>query len=168
MEYLDLLDEKGVYTGERVLRGTRLASNRNILAVHVFLQDSQTGHYLLQKRSKLKALWPGLWDVTTGAVMAGETALSAVIREVKEELGLNLEAADLVHLARLHRHPAFWDIWFARLPLDPAACRLQREEVDAVALYSKEDMLKLYQRENFRDRLYFEEILQKLPEGVAK
>lgn len=163
MEYLDLLDENGAYTGEQVLRGTKLANNRNILVVHIFLQDSLSGRYLLQKRSMSKGMWPGLWDITTGAVTAGESVERAALREVQEELGLTLERNRLIHLARLHRHPAFWDIWFARLPLDPAACRLQVEEVDAVALFTKDEMLDLYEQENFRDRLYKETILEKLP-----
>ncbi|HHX37710.1 MAG TPA: NUDIX domain-containing protein [Clostridiaceae bacterium] len=161
-EYFDLLDEHGNPVPERVPRGTKLPPNRNILAVHIFLQD-ESGHYLIQKRSVNKTLWPGLWDVTAGGVQAGETSLEAALREVREELGLIIDPSAMQKIGRLLRHPAIWDLWYARVPIDPAQCKLQKSEVDAIKLVSKTELLALFYQEELRDEAYLELVKQFLP-----
>ncbi|MGI6076888.1 MAG: NUDIX hydrolase [Fastidiosipilaceae bacterium] len=162
-EYFDLLDEHGNPVPERVPRGTKLPPNRNILAVHIFLQDVQ-GDYLIQKRSQNKALWPGLWDVTAGGVQAGETSREAAVREVREELGLYVPPEAMQKIARLRRHPAFWDIWYARIPIDVDQCKLQTSEVDEIKLVPKADLLSLFDQEKLRDEEYLGLVDKYLPE----
>lgn len=48
------------------------------------------GRFLITKRVVTKAWAPGWWEVSGGAVQAGEAAEDAVIREVKEETGLDV------------------------------------------------------------------------------
>jgi 8-oxo-dGTP diphosphatase len=46
------------------------------------------GRLLLGKRSALRRSYPGVWDVPGGHVEAGETAEQALVRELREELGV--------------------------------------------------------------------------------
>jgi 8-oxo-dGTP diphosphatase len=46
------------------------------------------GHILLGHRSPNRALYPNVWDVFGGHVEANETPEDALIRELKEELGV--------------------------------------------------------------------------------
>ena len=59
----------------------------------------------------------GKWDVAgSGHVDNGETAQAAVIRECKEELGIDVQMKDLVfaHLShRLSQDRTYYDIYFA-------------------------------------------------------
>lgn len=56
--------------------------------VHLHLID-RSGRLLLQKRSSLKKIQPGRWDTGVGGhVSFGESIMSALCREVKEEIGL--------------------------------------------------------------------------------
>ena len=44
--------------------------------------------YLLLKRSSGEPLYPGMWQIVTGSVRAGEKGLEAAFREVMEETAL--------------------------------------------------------------------------------
>lgn len=60
--------------------------------IHVWLID-HGGRTLLQKRSSQKENFPGCWDIScAGHIASGESSLSAALRELREELGLNLDA----------------------------------------------------------------------------
>ena len=52
------------------------------------------GRYLMQLRSQKPGIfYPGHWGLFGGAVDAGETADAALARELREELGIDLPAA---------------------------------------------------------------------------
>lgn len=86
MEYFDVLNEKGIYTGEVKTREECHEKGLWHKAVVVFIINSKN-QVLLQKRSKQKKLWPDMWDITAGGhVDSGEFGFQAIIRECKEEL----------------------------------------------------------------------------------
>ena len=44
-------------------------------------------------------MWPNMWDITAGGhVLAGEFGFQAIIREAKEELGLDLNKNDITFI----------------------------------------------------------------------
>ena len=54
-----------------------------------------------QKRAQDKASFPGYFDTASaGHVPAGEEPLTAILREIQEEIGLNLEPEQLTYLGR--------------------------------------------------------------------
>ena len=64
-------------------------------AIHVFILDA-TGRMLVQKRSMLKDSAPGLWcSSCSGHLDAGEDYLESVVRELEEELGLDIAPENL-------------------------------------------------------------------------
>lgn len=52
------------------------------------------GRFLITRRVDTKAWAAGWWEVSGGAVMAGETSLQAVRREVLEETGIDVSGAE--------------------------------------------------------------------------
>lgn len=61
-------------------------------AVHVIIYNSR-GQVFLQKRSMKKDRQPGLWDSSaSGHVDSGEDYDACSVRELREEIGLRLEA----------------------------------------------------------------------------
>ena len=94
MELLDVLDINGNKTGEVLDRDT--IHNNNIIHLHVYciiINDKK--EILLQKRSASKKYNPNIYALTAGHVVAGEDIKSAMIRELKEELSLEVKEDDL-------------------------------------------------------------------------
>ena len=69
---------------------------KSVLVVAVALIDPD-GRILLCKRPEGKSL-AGLWEFPGGKVEAGERPEQALIRELKEELGINVEESCLAPL----------------------------------------------------------------------
>ena len=66
--------------------------------VAVALHDARAGKWLMHRRPFGKA-HGGLWEFPGGKVEQGETPPNALIREIREELGIALAEADLKPVA---------------------------------------------------------------------
>ena len=90
-EWFDVVNERD----EPIRRATRWEVHATGLwhrAVHILVSDAG-GRIFLQKRSMLKDLSPGLWDSScSGHVDAGEDYDTAAVRELGEEIGVQLSA----------------------------------------------------------------------------
>lgn len=88
MEIWDLYDENRSIIGEHA-RGTELPENGYHLVVHVWIKNS-AGQYLMTQRSPNKRTFPLKWECVGGSTLKGEDSLSSAVREVREEVGLDL------------------------------------------------------------------------------
>lgn len=76
-------------------------------AVAALLQLAD-GRYVMQLRdSKPGIFYPGHWGCFGGAVDPGEAPLSAIRRELAEEIGLTLSDADIAYFTQFHFDFAF-------------------------------------------------------------
>ncbi len=86
-EIFDVVDHQDQVTGTAT-RGEVHAEKLLHRAVHVFVFNKR-GDLLLQKRSTLKDLCPGLWDYSvSGHLDSGENYEAAAVRELDEEMGI--------------------------------------------------------------------------------
>ena len=88
MEILDLYDDNGVKLNETIVRGEKTETGKNIMLSVVYIQDSD-GRYLIQKTSKEKG---NKYSTTGGHVTHNEDAITTIVRELKEELGINIKS----------------------------------------------------------------------------
>lgn len=88
LELWDLYNENREIIGEHI-RGEVLLENTFHLVVHVWIKNSQ-GKYLISQRSKKRSKHPLKWECVGGAVLKGENSLQGALREVKEEVGIDL------------------------------------------------------------------------------
>ena len=107
-EMFDLYDEKLRPLGEMCERGDHVPRGKYHLVVNI-LPVNFASKVLITKRSLSKP-FGGLWEITGGAVVSGETPQQAAVRELFEETGLRAlpEALDyrgqIVHKSERHNH----------------------------------------------------------------
>ena len=74
-----------------------------------------------------------LWEGVGGSVLAGEESLDAIIREIHEEIGLDIKRQELVLFKTLRRDeeksPRFKDLWVLKKDILIDDLVLQEEEV---------------------------------------
>ncbi|HEL1335934.1 TPA: NUDIX domain-containing protein [Streptococcus equi subsp. zooepidemicus] len=93
VEYWDIYTMNRLKTGRLMERGAAFVEGAYHLVVHACVFNDK-GEMLIQQRQKDKEGWPSYWDITVGgSALAGETSQEAVMRELKEELGLALDLA---------------------------------------------------------------------------
>lgn len=88
IEYIDVLDENGVPTGEIATRQEiyKLGLWHRVVLIAIVSKEKKV---LLQQRQDNKKIYPGMWDISVGGhVDSGETSLLAGIREIEEEVGI--------------------------------------------------------------------------------
>lgn len=74
-----------------------MEKNPTMLFVVAAALTNQAGEILLQKRAEGRQM-AGLWEFPGGKVDVGESPESALVRELKEELGIDVEPQNLVPL----------------------------------------------------------------------
>ncbi|MBR2468358.1 MAG: NUDIX domain-containing protein [Clostridia bacterium] len=150
MEQFDVYDNNRVKTGLVLDRGTKLQENQCRLVVHVCIFDEQN-QMLIQQRQPFKKGWPNLWDITlSGHSLTGETSQQSAAREMREELGLNYDFADIRPYFTINFKNGFDDFYFLKAEeIDMSTLKLQEEEVQAVKWATKEDIEKLFDEGKF-------------------
>lgn len=94
-EYFDLLDENGNKIGKTKLRSEVHRDGDWHRVVHIWIINSK-GEILLQRRCPTKDSYPNMLDISCGGhLSAGDDSLTAAIRELKEELNLDVDATEL-------------------------------------------------------------------------
>ncbi|MCL2203962.1 MAG: NUDIX domain-containing protein [Defluviitaleaceae bacterium] len=136
-EYWDLLDEDRQPLGITHRRGQPKPPGTYSTVVHSWLVNTK-GDILCTRRAMTKLGAPGMWEIPSGSVEAGEHSRQAAVRELREETGIALppEAAEGGILFYSQREDtAFWDNWLFRYDFDLADVVLQEgETMDAQAL----------------------------------
>lgn len=149
-EKLDVLNKRGEFTG---IIETREECHKKGLwhrCVYAFVIDKDS-NILLQKRSANKKLWPNLWDVTVGGhVDSGEFGRQALIRECKEELGIDICDKDIKYLVGSCSKTTkgkitnnqFNECYLITKDIDISKIKLQEEEVAEIKFFTKDEVLE--------------------------
>ena len=149
-EKIDVLNELGEFIGKVATRNECHQKGLWHRAVYAFIID-KNGNVLLQKRSANKKMWPNMWDVTVGGhVDSNEFGRQALIREVKEELGIDIKDEDIKYLIGstsinkkeniIDKH--YNECYLITKEIDIKKIELQKEEVSEVKYFTKKEILE--------------------------
>lgn len=152
MEYWDIYDKDRNFTGKKKGKYEKWNEGEYHLATEVWVINSKK-QILVQQRSDKCEILPGVWALTTGRVISGETTRQGCVRELREELGITVKEEDC-ELAGTYfktRLGMIWDIYFVRKDVELDQIVLQEEEVARVKLVSTDEF-----REMLREGIMYE------------
>ena len=180
-EFIDILDKNGSETGKIALKSEAHKKGLYHRSAHLWLYTS-TGKVLVQQRAMNKDTFPGLWDISVaGHIAAGETALSAILREAKEEIGISLRETDLqflkIRLSEKKPNPYIIDneyqyLFIANIDED-MELTLQLEEVIQTKYLNVKDLNDLVVSNDSRDFVphgneYYNYIIEKITANLRR
>ena len=142
MELLDVYNEEGKVTGKVIQRGTdkkEYQKGEHPGIAQIFIENSE-GKFLIEKSSKdngFKYLPVG------GHIISGETPINGIIRETKEEIGLDLREDEFKYLGFFIIDFPVRFIYYMKKDIDISKLRLQSSEVESVTYKTPTEMLEL-------------------------
>lgn len=145
VELRDLYDNNNNLTGEKCIKGEHIPDDKYIKVVTLFLYNNND-QILLQKRSKEKG---GKYGLISGHPKTGETSTQGMVKEVKEEMGIDIndKEIELFHTEKT-KHQLF-DFFYMKKDLDLSNSVLQKEEVDDIQWFSMDQVDQLIKNEEF-------------------
>lgn len=152
MELWDIYDSNKQRTGRTMKRNDWCLKDGEYHLTVLGVVARPDGRFLITKRVMSKAWAPGWWEVSGGAVQAGEDSRDAVVREVKEETGLDVSNAEGGYLFSYQReNPGegdnyFVDIYRFVMDFDETDVKPQEEETDGFMLATAEQIEEFAQQ----------------------
>lgn len=146
MELWDIYDENKRLTGRTMQRNDwNMKPGEYHLTVLGVIRHTN-GRYLITKRVMTKSWAPGWWEVSGGGVMAGEDSRTAVLREIREETGLDVSDWEGGYLFSYRRDNLkekdnyFVDVYRFTGDFSDADLQLQEAETDGYQLATLEEI----------------------------
>ena len=146
MELWDIYDKNKKPTGRTMKRNDWHLKDGEYHLTVLGVVAREDGTFLITKRVMTKAWAPGWWEVSGGAAQAGEASYDAVLREVKEETGLDVSNAQGGYLFTYKReNPGegdnyFVDVYRFVMDISDEDLKLQTEETDGYMFATKEQI----------------------------
>ncbi|MCL2228797.1 MAG: NUDIX hydrolase [Firmicutes bacterium] len=153
MERLDLVDKDGELLGVTYVRDSRpLLEHEFIQDIKIWIKDTVSGKFLFQKHVPRKG---SLYGLTGGCVVSGESPLDAVLRETKEEIGLELLRDEVVCLGNfVHRETFFTTVYFYEKDFSKTKFVPDPREVESVHWFTLGEAMELDKKGLMRPSTY--------------
>ena len=149
MEYWDIYDSEKKLTGRTMKKNDWILKDGEYHLSVLGVIHRPDGKFLITQRVMTKAWAPGWWEVSGGAAMAGEDSFTAVCREVKEEVGLDVSNCEGGLAYTYHReNPGegdnyFVDVYRFEMDFTEEDIHLQEGETNGYRLATVEEIKEL-------------------------
>lgn len=148
-EQVDICDEYGKPTGRTMTRQQAHEQELWHQVALAWVYNSQ-GEVLLQHRSPGRDAFPNAWDVSaSGHIQSGDSAIATAVRELREELGIQVGPGELTELGKVsdefplvdgktHREHA--TVFLAHRDINLERMEFQTAEVDGARWMNLRDL----------------------------
>ena len=160
-EIWDLYNENRELLGKDHIRGEQLPIDGYHLVVHVWIRNSK-GEYLISQRSANRPTHPLMWECVDGSVVKGEDSLQGVLREVKEEVEIDLlpekgqvVLSDIKKIEFGKVANKIVDVWLFDYDGEVDLGNATTDEVAQVAWMNREQIKELFEHNMFVDTLEY-------------
>ena len=130
-EMWDLYDRNRNMLDRKVERGTKLNDDEYHFVSNAWIRNSK-GKFLISQRVEWKS-HPLMWECTGGSVIMGEDTYQGAIREVKEELGIDVSNVPYAFVGTTTRYykdcPDILDVYIFEIDISIEKVTFQKEEV---------------------------------------
>ena len=147
-EFWDIYDKNKQPTGRTMKRNDWILKDDEYHLTVLGVVCRSDGKFLITKRAMDKHWAPGWWEVSGGAVLAGEESEDAVKREILEETGLDVTGWDGGYEFTYHReNPGEGDNYFVDVykfvsDFDENDIKMQESETDGYMLATLDEIKK--------------------------
>lgn len=161
MEYWNLYDYDKKKKDKMAIRGSKLDDDDFHLVVNAWIINDKN-EFLITQRSSKKS-HPLMWECTGGSALFNENSVDAAVREVKEELGIDVDKNEAVFIGTTRRYykncPDILDVWLFKSNVLIDDVIIQQEEVNDVMWASKEKIIDLFKAGKFEANAFFNRII---------
>lgn len=180
-ELIDILDADGNYTGKRLMKSEAHKEGLFHPTVHIWFYNKK-GEILIQQRAASKKTYPLLWDLSVaGHIGAGENIMPSAIREISEEIGLEVLETDLIKVGvfkSVKKHSddltdcEFHHTYLCELKVSLDQLKKQESEVKALALLPLSKYIEELQQDASskkyvsQDHLYFQTVIKAIKDQL--
>lgn len=150
MEKWDVYNKEKQLTGKFTYRGKPKPIEDYHYVVMGFISTNDQ-KLIIDRRSPEKT-YPGYWESTGGALVAGDNSKQGIIREVSEELGLDVSSSEgkiIRSYSRSYDSSFHVDVWlfFKDVELDEIVC--QEGEVSEAKIVTIDELYELIEAKKF-------------------
>ncbi len=160
VEYWDVYDKKGKWKRRAIRKGERLKNNEYHIIVEGWILR-EDGNFVIQRRSLNKKSFAGMWYCSAGgSVISRETPKEGMVREFKEELGIEISEDELKLKRIITEKNTIFYIFLVRKNISLDEITLQEEEVMDVDLADPSKIRKMIEDKTFIGLDYYEKFFR--------
>jgi len=160
VEYWDVYDKKGKWKRRAIRKGERLKNNEYHIIVEGWILR-EDGNFIIQRRALNKKSFAGMWYCSAGgSVISRETPKEGMVREFKEELGIEISEDELKLKRIITEKNTIFYIFLVRKNISLDEITLQEEEVMDVDLADPSKIRKMIEDKTFIGLDYYEKFFR--------
>ena len=169
-EFWDIYDENRVKTGRTAERDKYefKEGEYHIVVTGIILNSKY--EILISKRAPWKR-HGSLWECNGGSILAGETSLEGILRELKEELGITFSEKDATFLKEVKRDkkvPDFKDLWLFQKDISTDEISFPDGEATEAKWVAIEEFINMYNNNEIVPTIDFGEEEYRLAVEILK